>query len=96
LAAEWGRRGVRVNAVAPGYVVTPALEKAVHFDVLDPEHLAHVTALGRIVTVTEVADTVVFLASPLASGITGVIVPVDAGTLTLAGFAPFGRPAART
>jgi enoyl-[acyl-carrier-protein] reductase (NADH) len=37
------------------------------------------TALGRIVTAEEVADAVVFLASELSSGITGQVVPVDAG-----------------
>lgn len=90
LAAEWGRRGVRVNAVAPGYVETPALEKALHFGVLDAGTLASATALGRLVTVEEIAAVALFLASDAASGITGAVIPVDAGTTALAGRLPFG------
>jgi NAD(P)-dependent dehydrogenase (short-subunit alcohol dehydrogenase family) len=82
-----GRQGVRVNAVAPGPVPTGALlarmEHRARLGGLSVEEAlaeaAEKTALGRTVTAREVADVVLFLASDLSSGITGQIVPVDAG-----------------
>jgi NAD(P)-dependent dehydrogenase (short-subunit alcohol dehydrogenase family) len=84
-ALDLGRRGIRVNAVAPGPIATAALlarmrrreqeggppvEEAL-------ERAGQGTALGRIATVEEVADAVYFLAT--ATGITGHLLPVDAG-----------------
>lgn len=89
-AGLWGRRGVRVNAVAPGYVRTPALERGLASYLVDEKLLIESTAFGRLATVDEVAQTIVFLASDMASGITGAIVPVDAGQLLAGGWAPHG------
>lgn len=89
LAAEWGPKGVRVNAVAPGFAETPLLEKATHFGALDPAQLAASAPLGRLATPQEIATAIAFLASPLASGITGVSLAVDAGFLAGAGFRAF-------
>ena len=50
LAGVWGRRGVRVNAVAPGYVRTPALERGLAFGFLDQGRLVASMALGRLTT----------------------------------------------
>ncbi|HHY46534.1 MAG TPA: SDR family oxidoreductase [Firmicutes bacterium] len=74
LAAEIGQTGVRVN----GVMLTWA-ENA--FDPEDPEHVAWLNrfAMGRVTKLDEVARVVAFLASDEASGITGAIVPVDAG-----------------
>lgn len=76
LAREFGPKGIRVN----GIVVTWA-ENA--FDENNPEHAAWLNrfALGRVTRIKEVADTAVFLASAAAGGITGALVPVDAGFL---------------
>ena len=90
LAGVWGRRGVRVNAVAPGYVRTPALERGLAFGFLDEGRLVASTALGRLTTAAEVADTIAFLASDAASAVTGIVMPVDAGHLLAGGFAPYG------
>lgn len=90
LAGAWGRRGVRVNAVAPGYVRTPALERGLAFGFLDERRLAASTALGRLTTAAEIADAITFLASDAASAITGIVMPVDAGHLLAGGFAPYG------
>jgi 3-oxoacyl-[acyl-carrier protein] reductase len=75
-AHELGPRGVRVVGVAPGLLDRDGLERDW------PEGVARyraASALGRTVTPQEVAATVVFLASPDASGITGTVLAVDAG-----------------
>jgi NAD(P)-dependent dehydrogenase (short-subunit alcohol dehydrogenase family) len=78
LAAEWGARGVRVNAVAPTYIATPlnAFVKS------KPEmYNAWIggTPMGRLGEVEEIASVVLFLASDAASLMTGSIVVVDGG-----------------
>jgi NAD(P)-dependent dehydrogenase (short-subunit alcohol dehydrogenase family) len=87
IATECGRRGIRANAICPGSVRTHAWDHRIE---KDPGILGKVSRLypiGRMVEPVEVADAAVFLASPLASGITGVALPVDGG-LT-AGNLPF-------
>jgi NAD(P)-dependent dehydrogenase (short-subunit alcohol dehydrogenase family) len=79
LAVERGARGVRVNVVCPGSVRTPAWD---HRFAKTPDLMARVLPhypLGRMVTAREVAQAILFLASPLASGITGAVLTVDAG-----------------
>lgn len=90
LAGEWGRRGVRVNAVAPGFTETPALERGFETGTLDAADLASSSALGRLVGAGEVARAVTFLASDQASGITGVTLPVDAGYLVATPWSAYG------
>jgi 3-oxoacyl-[acyl-carrier protein] reductase len=75
-ATELGARGIRVVAVAPGLVDRDGLEDAWPEGV---ERYRRASALGRPVTPAEVAQTIAFLASPAASGITGTTVPIDAG-----------------
>lgn len=81
LATEWGRSGVRVNSVSPGYVLTPLLQDQIDQGQRDPANLVEASALGRMVRTDEVAEAVCFLASDAASAITGVNLPVDAGWL---------------
>lgn len=87
IATEEGRHGIRANVVAPGSVHTPAWDdrKARQPEIFDK--VAGLYPLGRLVTPEEVAQAALFLASPMASGITGIVMPVDAG-LT-AGNLPF-------
>lgn len=75
-AHELGPRGMRVVGVAPGLIDRPNLAADWPTGV---NRWNEVAALGRAVTATEVAAAVKFLASPTASGITGVTLPVDAG-----------------
>ena len=78
LAAEWGARGVRVNAVAPTYIATPLNE----FVKSKPEmYQAWIggTPMGRLGEVSEIASVVLFLASDAASLMTGSIVLADGG-----------------
>lgn len=81
LATEWGRSGVRVNSVSPGYVLTPLLQDQIDRGLRNPANLTEASALGRMVRTHEVADAVCFLASDAATAITGVNLPVDAGWL---------------
>lgn len=87
LAVEYGRHGVRANVVCPGSIRTPAWDHRIERDADIPAKLGKLYPLGRIVDPAEVAEAIAFLASDRASGITGVVLPVDAG-LT-AGNLPF-------
>lgn len=78
LAVELGPQGIRVNAVAPGYVVTPMTAAKLG----DPEFRQQVLGripLGRLADGGDVADVVGFLASDAARYITGAVLPVDGG-----------------
>jgi NAD(P)-dependent dehydrogenase (short-subunit alcohol dehydrogenase family) len=70
-AVEYGASGVRVNAVAPGPVYTPASGRT--------EALGETTPMRRAAQPEEIADVIAFLASPRASYITGTTVAVDGG-----------------
>lgn len=78
LAVEWAGRGVRVNAVAPGYVETDMTSGLMGHARLGPELLA-MTPLGRLGHPVEIADAVAFLASSQAGFITGAVLAVDGG-----------------
>jgi NAD(P)-dependent dehydrogenase (short-subunit alcohol dehydrogenase family) len=79
LAAEWGRTGVRVNAVSPGFTRTVALEAGIASGALSKERLARNAAMNRLVEPIEVAQAIAWLLSPKSSGVTGINLPVDAG-----------------
>jgi NAD(P)-dependent dehydrogenase (short-subunit alcohol dehydrogenase family) len=90
LAAAWGRSGVRVNAISPGYVTTPALKAAIELGQRDPKLLADGAALGRMVDPDEIGRVVAFLLSDDAAAITGINLPVDAGWLAGAHLTTYG------
>ena len=77
-AVTYGRRGVRVNAVAPGYIETPMTAMA-RSDEEYERYLVSLHPMGRLGQPEEVAEAITFLASKEASFINGVILPVDGG-----------------
>ena len=79
LAAEWGRRGVRVNAVAPGYMESPMMLGGLEQGVLDRDRLLSRTPMMRFGRAEEVASAISFLVSRDASFVTGACLPVDGG-----------------
>ena len=81
LAAEWGPVGIRVNAVSPGFTLTPALQDEVDAGRRNVSRAESNAALGRLVKAVEVANAVAFLLSDDATAITGVNLPVDCGWL---------------
>ncbi len=81
MAAELGPQGVRVNAVAPGYTLTPAMKSRIEKGERDPSQIIARSALRRFVEPAEAAEAIFFLCSPAAAAITGVTLPVDAGWL---------------
>jgi NAD(P)-dependent dehydrogenase (short-subunit alcohol dehydrogenase family) len=83
LASEWARRGIRVNAVAPGYVKTALVASLVDRGAIDAQAIARRTPMGRMAAPEEIAQVIAFLASPLASYITGAVLPVDGGWTAL-------------
>ncbi len=89
LAAEWGRRGVRVNAIAPGYVRTPLVMALEAEGKVDTRALVARTPLGRLGRPEEIAEVAWFLCSDAASFVTGTVLPVDGGW---SGFGAAGEP----
>ncbi|HEV2604152.1 MAG TPA: SDR family oxidoreductase [Microvirga sp.] len=82
LAAAWAADGIRVNAVAPGWIATP-LTQALQDDPERSRPILSRTPMGRWGSPEEVADGVVFLASPAARFVTGAILAIDGGYLTV-------------
>jgi NAD(P)-dependent dehydrogenase (short-subunit alcohol dehydrogenase family) len=80
LAIAYGADGIRVNAVAPGWIATP-LTQPLQDDPARSGPILERTPLGRWGTPDDVAQAVLFLCSPAARFITGVILPVDGGYL---------------
>ncbi len=79
LAVRYGPSGVRVNAIAPGTLKTPAWEKRRKEDPDVFERVARWYPLGRIGEPEDVAGAVLFLASDAAAWISGAVLPVDGG-----------------
>ncbi len=83
LASEWARQGIRVNAVAPGYVKTALVAKLAEQGAIDGAAINRRTPMGRMAEPEEIAQSIAFLLSSHASYITGAVLPVDGGWTAL-------------
>lgn len=90
MAGEWGRSGVRVNAVSPGFVAVPRMVANIKEGKRYAVSPVEVSALGRLVEPSEVAESIAFLLSDKASAITGANLNVDAGVLATNGWVVHG------
>jgi meso-butanediol dehydrogenase/(S,S)-butanediol dehydrogenase/diacetyl reductase len=92
VAIEYGRKGIRANAICPGIVQTPLFELMCMFAKRTRDEMANLSAVGRILDAEEIANVVAFLCSADASAITGAAIVADGGLtsfLNLSGHAPY-------
>lgn len=79
LSTEWGPHGVRVNAIAPGWIASEMLEKALSGDPARRQRILTRTPLGHFGEPNDIGWAVVYLASPAAKFVSGVLLPIDGG-----------------
>ena len=79
LATEWGPGGVRVNAIAPGWIASDMLDKALSGDPARRTKILGRTPMGKFGEPDDIGWAAVYLASPAARFVTGVVLPVDGG-----------------
>ncbi|HEX7922465.1 MAG TPA: SDR family oxidoreductase [Bradyrhizobium sp.] len=79
LATEFGRDGIRVNAVAPGLIWSPGTDERIRSNAWWHRMMIESCPLGRVGQPEEIGEACAFLASPAASFINGVVLPVDGG-----------------
>ena len=89
MASEWARDGIRVNAVAPGFITTELVKALIQKKAMNKDDMEGRTPMGRAGLPAEIAEVIAFLASDSASYVTGATIPVDGGWLA------FGAPPAK-
>jgi NAD(P)-dependent dehydrogenase (short-subunit alcohol dehydrogenase family) len=78
-ALEFARKGIRVNAVCPGVIQTPMVDRLTSAAGIDATQLVAQEPMGRLGEPREIGDAVVWLLSDSASFVTGIALPVDGG-----------------
>lgn len=81
LATEWGPHGVRVNAIAPGWITSPMTDQALGNDPARKAKIMGRIPLGGLGDPADIGWAAVYLASPAARYVNGVILPVDGGAV---------------
>ncbi|MEE8577314.1 MAG: SDR family oxidoreductase, partial [candidate division Zixibacteria bacterium] len=84
-AVEWGKKGIRVNGIGPGYIETPLMTEYFESGKIDKCALEALIPFGRVGTPAEIAKVILFLASDDSSYVTGQTVFVDGGFLSNSG-----------
>jgi len=79
LASEWGQHGVRVNAIAPGWIASAMLDKALSGDAARKAKILGRTPMNKFGEPDDIGWAAVYLCSPAAKFVTGVVLPVDGG-----------------
>lgn len=88
LACEWSAGGVRINAIAPGFIRTPMVDRLTVEGKIDAQAIIDHTPMGRMGLPVEIAKASAFLLSDWSSYVTGVTLPVDGGWLAYGGAGP--------
>lgn len=83
LASEWAKYHIRVNAVAPGWILTQLLLDGMNMGIVSEKQILAAVPMKRLANVSEIAEPVVFLASDEASYVTGQTLFVDGGQSAL-------------
>ncbi|MBA3054546.1 MAG: glucose 1-dehydrogenase [Sphingomonadales bacterium] len=86
MALELGPDGIRVNCIAPDLIITPGLAELIDGSGENMSDQARYTPLGRSAKMEEAGDVIAFLASDMASWVTGATLPVDGGCTAAAGW----------
>jgi NAD(P)-dependent dehydrogenase (short-subunit alcohol dehydrogenase family) len=86
LARDWAQKGVRVNAIAPGYIMTPLLQGMFDKGLRNPDKILRHVPMKKFIMPSDIGDAAAFLCSEKARFITGVTLPVDAGFLCEGGW----------
>lgn len=81
LATEWGPHEVRVNAIAPGWIASDMLDAALNADPCRKAKILSRTPMGRFGEPEDIGWAAVYLASPAARFVNGVVLPVDGGAV---------------
>ncbi|MGE3392347.1 MAG: SDR family NAD(P)-dependent oxidoreductase, partial [Gammaproteobacteria bacterium] len=79
IALEYAARNIRVNAVCPGFIETPMLNRVTDASVKIREQLIRAVPMKRVAGASEIGDAVAWLLSDRASYVTGIALPVDGG-----------------
>jgi NAD(P)-dependent dehydrogenase (short-subunit alcohol dehydrogenase family) len=89
LAREWAESGIRVNAIAPGYVLTPLIQGLIDKGLRNPGLIIERTPMKTMLSPEDIADAALFLVSDAARHITGAVLPVDAGWISDGGWSAY-------
>ena len=81
-AVEYGKQGIRVNAICPGVIETPMMTAGVAANPGMVEYLSGLVPMGRIGQPEEIASAILFPASEMSSYVTGSVLPVEGGQTT--------------
>jgi NAD(P)-dependent dehydrogenase (short-subunit alcohol dehydrogenase family) len=91
LGIEWAGRGVRVNAIEPGPVRTPMVERAIADGIIDEREVVDRIPAGRLAEPEDIARAVLLLVAPEAAFVTGQTLVVDGGYLAYGAAGPASR-----
>lgn len=91
LASEWGEHGIRVNAVAPGVVMTDLVQEGIDQGIVTEDQYLGRIPMGQLGELDDVVEAVLFLSSDEASFMTGEIMRVDGGWTAYHLFYPFDK-----
>lgn len=89
LSREWAQFNIRVNAIAPGYVLTPLIKNMIESGQRDASALLERIPMKTMADPDDIADAALFLVSSKARHITGTILPVEGGWLTDGGWSAY-------